>query len=81
MLCTRFYMTGFVFIFFCSVLVFFHFNIKLTEVDVMHEAGHVYSIWSTWYQFPFGYYTSVHFEINTSCPYFIIWEILLPIAH
>ena len=31
----------------CSVLVICHFNIKLTEAGVIHEAGYVDSIWST----------------------------------
>ena len=29
-------------------------KIYLTQVGVMHEAGYVYSIWSTLYHFPFG---------------------------
>ena len=32
---------------FGSVLVICHFNINLTEVGVMHEAGYVYSISSS----------------------------------
>ena len=38
------------------------------SVSYTHEAGYVYSIWSTYYHFPYGYFTSVHF---------IIWEVLL----
>ena len=48
-------MTGFVFTYFGSVLVICHF----TYADVMHEAGHVDSIWRTLYD----YYTSVHFGL------------------
>ena len=42
-------MTGFVFnlYLFDSVLVICHFNIFLTEADVMHDARYVYSIWHT----------------------------------
>ena len=40
-------LTGFEFIFFCSVIVICHFNMELTEAGVMHEAGYVDSIWST----------------------------------
>ena len=29
------------------MLVICHFNIQLTEAYVMHEAGYVYSVWST----------------------------------
>ena len=54
----------------CSVIVICHFNIYLTEADVMHEEVYVYSIWSN--KYPFGYFTSV-------C--FIIFEVLLAIAH
>ena len=32
---------------FGSVQIICHFNIKLTEAGVMHEAEYVYSIWST----------------------------------
>ena len=48
-------MTGFVFIYFGSVLVICH----LTYADVMHEAGHVDSISRTL----FDNYTSVHFGL------------------
>ena len=54
-----------------SVLVICHLNITLTEAGVMHEAAYIYCIRSTWYHFPFGYFTAVHF---------IIWEVLLAIA-
>ena len=47
-----------------SVLVICHFNIKLTEAGVVHEAGYVNSIWNTKYHFSFGYLTSVHFIIS-----------------
>ena len=36
-----------------SVQIICHFNILLTEAGVMHEAGYVYSIWSTLYPFSF----------------------------
>ena len=29
------------------MLVICHFNINLTDASVMHEAGYVYSIWSS----------------------------------
>ena len=32
-----------------------HFNILLTEACVMHEAGSIHFIWSTYYYFSFGY--------------------------
>ena len=46
----------------------------------MHEAGYVYSIWSTYQHFPFLKIYIFPFWIITSCPYFIIWEVLLPMA-
>ena len=43
------------------VQIICHFNILLTEASVIHEAGYVYSIWSTTSHF--GYYTSVPFGL------------------
>ena len=62
--------TGFVFKYFGSVLVYCRFNILLTEAGVMHRGVYVYSIWSTYYHFPFWISCICPFWIMTSCPLF-----------
>ena len=49
-------------------------------MTLVHEAGYVNSIWSTSFHFPYWILSSVRFWIITSCPYFIIWEVLLAIT-
>ena len=46
-----------------------HFNIKLTEAGVMHEAGYVDSY--------LEHLVPLLNWILTSCPFYIIWEVLL----
>ena len=45
--CFKHHGTFCIYLFFLSVLVICHFNIKLTEAGVMREAGYVYSIRSS----------------------------------
>ena len=58
---------------FSFVLVICHININLTEAGVMHEAGYVYYIWTT-------YIVLLPFWIITSCPFVVIWKVLLAIV-
>ena len=56
-----------------------HFNIKLTEAGVMHEAGYVDYLE---HLVPLLILDIIHLSIwiITSCPICIIWEVLLAIA-
>ena len=47
---------------------------------VVREAGCVDSVWGAWCRFPCWMLSSVRFWIITSCPCFIIWEVLLAVA-
>ena len=60
--------------------VMLFFSVKIISIACLLEAGCVDSVWSTQYHFPYWILSSVRIWIITSCPYFIIWEVLFTIT-
>ena len=61
-------LTDFVFIYLLVPCKSCHYNILLTEVGVMHEAGYVDYL---------EHLVPLLIWILTSCPFYILWEVLL----